>query len=96
MRLKYPQTFYGIASHVIINTIGRVASNTTRENNALSEKKEIKKMNSMKSRFGNAIGFSFSPHIFMLRKCILTCKLVITQLTHRTIRPATYFLLNDH
>lgn len=61
MRLKYSQTFYGIASHVIINTIGRVASNTTRENNALSEKKEIiKKMNSMKSRFGNAIGFSFS------------------------------------
>lgn len=60
MRLKYSQTFYGIASHVIINTIGRVASNTTRENNALSEKKEIiKKMNSMKSRFGNAIGFSF-------------------------------------
>lgn len=61
MRLKYSQTFYGIASHVIINTIGRVASNTTRENNALSEKKEIiKKMNSIKSRFGNAIGFSFS------------------------------------
>lgn len=64
MRLKYSQTFYGIASHVIINTIGRVASNNTRENNALSEKKEIKKNEFDEEPFWNCDWFFFLFHIF--------------------------------